>query len=46
MKLATDVLIRYLNGFSSVKESGYRSETEEEWHELFTEALANERMVN
>ena len=43
LKLATDVLIRYLKWIQFWKEF-YRPE--EEWHELFTEALANERKIN
>ena len=43
MKHATDVLIRYLKWIQFWKEF-YRPE--EEWYELFTEALANERKIN
>ena len=45
LKHATDVLIRYLKWIQFWKEF-YRPEPEEEWHELFTEALANERRIN
>lgn len=45
LKYATDVLIRYLKWIQFWKEV-YRPEPEEEWHELFTEALANERKIN
>ena len=45
LKHATDVLIRYLKWIQFWKEF-YRPEPEEEWHELFTEALANERKIN
>ena len=42
---ATDVLIRYLRWIQFWKEF-YKPNPEEEWHELFTEALANERRIN
>ena len=42
---ATDVLIRYLRWIQFWKEF-YKPKPEEEWHELFTEALANERRIN
>ena len=45
LKHATDVLIRYLKWIQFWKEF-YKPEPEEEWHELFTEALANERKIN
>ena len=45
LKYATDVLISYLKWIQFWKEF-YRPESEEEWHELFTEALANERKIN
>ena len=45
LKHATDVLIRYLKWIQFWKEF-YRPEPDEEWHELFTEALANERKIN
>ena len=45
LKHATDVLIRYLKWIRFWKEF-YKPEREEEWHELFTEALANERKIN
>ena len=45
LKHATDVLIRYLKWIQFWKEI-YKPEPEEEWHELFTEALANERKIN
>lgn len=45
LKHAMDVLIRYLKWIQFWKEF-YRPELEEEWHELFTEALANERKIN
>ena len=45
LKHATDVLISYLKWIQFWKEF-YRPEPEEEWHELFTEALANERKIN
>ena len=44
LKHATDVLIRYLKWIQFWKEF-YRPEPDEEWHELFTEALANEEIV-
>ena len=43
LKHATDVLIRYLKWIQFWKEI-YKPEPDEEWHELFTEALANERL--
>jgi DNA-directed RNA polymerase subunit N (RpoN/RPB10) len=45
LKHATDVLIRYLKWIQFWKEF-YKPEPDEEWHELFTEALANERKIN
>ena len=45
LKHATDVLIRYLKWIQFWKEI-YKPEPDEEWHELFTEALANERKIN
>ena len=45
LKHTTDVLIRYLKWIQFWKEF-YRPEPDEEWHELFTEALANERKIN
>ena len=45
LRHATDVLIRYLKWIQFWKEF-YRPEPDEEWHELFTEALANERKIN
>ena len=45
LKHATDVLIRYLKWIQFWKEI-YQPEPDEEWHELFTEALANERKIN
>lgn len=45
LKHTTDVLIRYLKWIQFWKEF-YRPELDEEWHELFTEALANERKIN
>ena len=45
LKHATDVLTRYLKWIQFWKEF-YKPEPEEEWHELFTEALANERKIN
>lgn len=45
LKYATDVLIRYLKWIQFWKEF-YRPEPGGEWHELFTEALANERKIN
>ena len=39
------ILIRYLKWIQFWKEF-YRPEPDEEWHELFTEALANERKIN
>ena len=44
LKHATDVLIRYLKWIQFWKEI-YKPEPDEEWHELFTEALANERKI-
>ena len=45
LNYATDVLIRYLRWIQFWKEF-YKPNPEEEWHELFTEALANERRIN
>ena len=45
LKHATDVLIRYLKWIQFWKEY-YKPEPEEEWNELFEEALANERKIN
>ena len=45
LQYATDVLIRYLKWIQFWKEY-YKPEPEEEWHELFEEALANERKIN
>lgn len=45
LKYATDVLIRYLKWIQFWKEF-YRPDPEREWHELFTEALKNERKIN
>ena len=45
LRHATDVLIRYLKWIQFWKEI-YKPEPDEEWHELFTEALANERKIN
>ena len=45
LNYATDVLIRYLRWIQFWKEF-YKPKQEEEWHELFTEALANERRIN
>jgi hypothetical protein len=45
LNYATDVLIRYLKWIQFWKEI-YKPEPDEEWHELFTEALANERKIN
>ena len=45
LKHATDVLISYLKWIQFWKEF-YKPEPDEEWHELFTEALANERKIN
>ena len=45
LKHATDVLIRYLKWIQFWKEF-YKPEPDEEWHKLFTEALANERKIN
>ncbi|MGN9127017.1 hypothetical protein ACTM97_11530 [Oliverpabstia intestinalis] len=45
LKHATGVLIRYLKWIQFWKEF-YKPEPDEEWHELFTEALANERKIN
>ena len=44
LKHATDVLIRYLKWIQFWKE--FYKPNPEEWHELFTEALANERRIN
>ena len=45
LNYATDVLIRYLRWIQFWKEF-YKPKPQEEWHELFTEALANERRIN
>lgn len=45
LQYATDVLIRYLKWIQFWKEY-YKPEPKEEWHELFEEALANERKIN
>ena len=45
LQYATDVLIRYLKWIQFWTEY-YKPEPEEEWHELFEEALANERKIN
>ena len=45
LNYATDVLIRYLRWIQFWKEF-YKPNSEEEWHVLFTEALANERRIN
>ena len=45
LKHATDVLTRYLKWIQFWKEF-YTPAPEEEWLELFTEALANERKIN
>jgi len=44
LNYATDVLIRYLRWIQFWKE--FYKPNLEEWHELFTEALANERRIN
>lgn len=45
LKHAIDVLIRYLKWIQFWKHF-YRPNPDQEWYELFTEALSNERKIN